>query len=826
MWPRGRVAGAQEWRARGSAVLVQPYAPCLWHTKGLRDEAPWYFARGEGARLWDDDGREFIDLEMGLGPVLLGYDHPIVREALRRHASTPAVTTLLHRSEVEVAELLVEMIPSAELVVFGKNGSDACTAAARVARAATGRSIILSSGFHGIHDWFIVDYYYPSEGLVPAFGGYLKNFAFNDADGLAKLAEAHAGDVAAIMLDPANREVPRDGFLQEVRRIADRHGALLIFDEVLTAFRVHRGGGQALYGVTPDLTCVGKALANGLPLSALVGRSDIMQAVNRIFYALTFQHDSVALAVSRACLQYYRDHDVAGEVARKGEILRGLFDEAAAAAGLSGRAVGLASRLDLDFWPVGPVTTLDQQVVFGRALLERGVLPVRVALPCELLTDADLEKVQHAFAHGCKQVARYLDAGRANIFVVFSNPEAVREVFTGDGELLRSGEANRRGDVVIGPGSLLLLDGERHLRERRLLQPLFHGERMRAYGEVMLAAADRTIDAWPVGRAFPVHPSMQAVTLDVILRTVFGLEDASELEPLRRALGRLLQMLVNPQRLGLQVDLGPLTAWGRLKRLLRSVDGMLLAAIARRRRLGGHGRSDVLSLLIEARDETSEPLPDAALRDELITFLLAGHETTATALAWTFHRLLAHPDVLAQVRAELDRVVGRGPVRVEHLVELVFLDATIKETLRLHPIVPFVVRRLAEPMSIGGCDLPAGVVAAPSIYLTQRRADVWPDPLHFDPGRFLGRTPSPYVYFPFGGGVRRCIGMAFALYEMRAVVAATLARVEMRAPTGSAVRLVRRGLTFAPSRGMPVVADGRRGSVWSRALGGGEDASN
>ena len=398
----------------------------------------------------------------------------------------------------------------------------------------------------------------------------------------------------------------------------------------------------------------------------------------------------------------------------------------------------------------------------------------------------------------------------SNIFVVFSDPEAVREVFTGDGELLKSGEANRRGDVIIRPGSLLLLDGARHLRERRLLQPLFHGERMRAYGDVMLAAAERAIDTWPLKRAFPILPSMQAVTLDVILRTVFGLEEAGELEPLRNALGRLLQILANPQRLGLQVDLGLLTPWGRLLRLLRSVDEMLLAAIARRRRLGGEGRADVLSRLIEARDETNAPLADGALRDELITFLLAGHETTATALAWTFHALLAHPDVLAQVRAELDDVVGNGPVRVEHLVKLVFLDATIKETLRLHPIVPFVVRRLAEPMRIGGCDLPAGVIAAPSIYLTQRRPDVWPDPLRFDPERFLGRAPSPYAYLPFGGGVRRCIGMAFALYEMRAVVAATLARVDMRAAPGSTVSLVRRGLTFAPSAGMPIVVDARR----------------
>jgi glutamate-1-semialdehyde aminotransferase len=278
--------------------------------RGISRAAP---AHGFG----DHDGREFLDLEMGIGPVLLGYDHPVVRRTLRRHARTPVVGTLIHPSEVEVAELLVEMVPSAELAVFGKNGADVCTAAARIARAATGRSIILSSGYRGMHDWYIADCW-PGPGVLPSFAGYLKNFAFNDLDGLARLAEAHRGDIAAIMLDPANRETPRDDFLPGVRRIADAHGALLIFDEVLTGFRLHRGGGQALYGVTPDLTCLGKALANGLPLSALVGRSDLMHVVDRIFYGLTYQHDSVALAVSSACLRYYRDHDVAGEGGAQG----------------------------------------------------------------------------------------------------------------------------------------------------------------------------------------------------------------------------------------------------------------------------------------------------------------------------------------------------------------------------------------------------------------------------------------------------------------------------------------------------------------------------
>lgn len=407
-WRRGADGGARAWRERAAAVLAQPYAASLWHYPTFRAEAPWYFARGRGARLWDHDGRELLDLEMGLGPVLLGYDHPAVRRAMRRSRRLPVMGTLLHTSEVEVAERIVEMVPSAERVVFGKNGADACTAAARIVRAATGRHVILSSGYHGMHDWYIADCY-PGPGLVPSFAGYVKNFAFNDLDGLAQLAERHAGEVAAIMLDPANRETPRDDFLPGVRRIADAHGALLVFDEVLTGFRFHRGGAQALYGVTPDLTCLGKSIANGYPLSALAGRADLMQVVDRVFYGLTYQHESVSLTAASACLRYYGEHDVAGRVARHGETIRRLFDDAAARVGLRGRGVGPPARFELDFPPVGWANTVEQQLIFFRACLERGVLPVRVVLPCEMLTDADLAQVQVAFEHGCGAVARYLD---------------------------------------------------------------------------------------------------------------------------------------------------------------------------------------------------------------------------------------------------------------------------------------------------------------------------------------------------------------------------------------------------------------------------------
>jgi cytochrome P450 len=244
-------------------------------------------------------------------------------------------------------------------------------------------------------------------------------------------------------------------------------------------------------------------------------------------------------------------------------------------------------------------------------------------------------------------------------------------------------------------------------------------------------------------------------------------------------------------------------------RLAEEVDEILFAEFARRRAAGRGRREDVLALLIEARDDAGRPMTDAELRDEMITLLVAGHETTATTLAWLFHQVLRRSDVLESLRAEISRVVGPGPVQPQHVAELEYLDAVIKETLRLNPILPVVGRRLGEPARIGGRDLPANVVAAPCIYLTHRRRDLWEEPERFAPERFLGKRPSPYEFFPFGGGVRHCLGAAFATYEMKIVVAEILSRVELRAAPGYTVRLVRRGITFAPSEGMPVVMERR-----------------
>jgi len=398
--------------------------------------------------------------------------------------------------------------------------------------------------------------------------------------------------------------------------------------------------------------------------------------------------------------------------------------------------------------------------------------------------------------------------------VNFGHPDAIRDILTGDPETLRAGESNFELQPILGDHSLLLLDGARHLRERRLMLPPFHGERMQAYGRLMRDLTDRVIDEWPVGRPFPIHTAMQRLTLDVILRAVFGLDEGATLDRLRTALLRLVRFATGPVGLllfipGLNANLGPLSPAGHFVRLKEAVDRLLYAEIAARRADGDPARNDILSLLLEARYEDGSAMPDEALRDEMMTLLLAGHETTATSLAWTFHYLLGREDVLAELAAERRQVAGDGPIEPEHLGRLEYLDAVIKETQRLCPVVPFIGRLLKAPARIGGYDLPAGVIASPAIWLVHRRPDVWPDPLRFTPTRFLGLRPSPYAFLPFGGGVRRCIGAAFATYEMKVVLSRILARTELRAAPGARVRLVRRAVMFAPSNGVPVVLDRR-----------------
>ena len=388
--------------------------------------------------------------------------------------------------------------------------------------------------------------------------------------------------------------------------------------------------------------------------------------------------------------------------------------------------------------------------------------------------------------------------------VFFSDPAVIRQVFTGDAERLQAGQANSKVfRLIVGPNSVLVLDGARHKRERKLLMPPFHGERMRLYGDMMCEITDRSIDTWPVETPFPIQPCMQEITLDIILRAVFGVNEDAHHSRLRALLMEYQRVMV-----GRNFFL-TLIAWRRLTRLQRAIDRLLYDEIKRCREETEAGRTDIMAMLVAARAEDGQPMSDEEIRDELITMLLAGHETTATALAWVIHRLLQNPNVLASARAEVASVIGYGGNAPRpdagQIGELKYLDAVIKETARLNPVVPIVVRLIETDTHIGGYDLPAGSIVAPCIYLTHRRPDLWSDPEGFKPERFIARRTDSYTFFPFGGGVRYCIGAAFATYEMKIVLARLLARVSLRPDPGHAVRMVRRGITFAPSGGVPVI---------------------
>jgi cytochrome P450 len=386
-----------------------------------------------------------------------------------------------------------------------------------------------------------------------------------------------------------------------------------------------------------------------------------------------------------------------------------------------------------------------------------------------------------------------LNTGRT--VVIVSDPAIVKEIFQSSPDDLHAGAGNVVLKPILGGRSVLLLDGPEHLRQRRLMLPPFHGERMRAYGETMTEVAERHIARWPVGQPFSVHPTMQEITLEIILRTVFGIEDQAGVERLGAPMKRLLNSTDQPLRLLMlqftrSAGAKPRSPWGRVYRLMAPVDKLIHAEIAARR-AEAEPRDDILSLLLAARDEDGNALTDAELRDELMTLLLAGHETTATALAWTLERLVRTPRVLARLREEQE--AGEGTE---------YLDAVIKEALRLRPVVPGVIRQLQRPLTIGGMDLPKGINISPSIYLIHRRPDVYPEPEAFRPERFLGDdAPGTYEWLPFGGSIRRCLGASFALYEMRIVLDTILRRATLETTSDDAEPVKRRFVTYTPAQG-------------------------
>jgi cytochrome P450 len=390
--------------------------------------------------------------------------------------------------------------------------------------------------------------------------------------------------------------------------------------------------------------------------------------------------------------------------------------------------------------------------------------------------------------------------------VMLSDPEAIRALYTAHEHGLPPGRTIALLPVM-GPGSVLLLEGREHLARRKLMLPPFHGERMRSYETTVRSVTEREIDSWSEDRPFAIHPRMQSVTLEVILSAVFGVTDPVRGERLRE---RLPLLLGETSSVALQFRVllarrfrrgDPLA---RLDELLREIDELLLAEIAERRADPTHSeREDILSLLVAARFEDGAEMSDREVRDQLVTLLLAGHETTATALAWTFDLLLRNPATLARLTAEVD--AGE---------EDTYLRAVISESLRLRPVVPLAGRRLATDLNVNRLSLPAGTDVTPAIWLTHTRADLYPEPYAFRPERFLegegGHPINKYGWIPFGGGIRRCLGAAFAEMEMRVVLEAVLERRVLRPASSHAERVTRRNVTFSPRNGTLVRSSPRR----------------
>lgn len=391
-------------------------------------------------------------------------------------------------------------------------------------------------------------------------------------------------------------------------------------------------------------------------------------------------------------------------------------------------------------------------------------------------------------------------------FVMLSDPRAVREVFQGDPEVLHSGEANSLFTATVGRHSVLVLDGAPHMRQRRVLVPPLKGERMRAFFDAMRLETLEAVRKWPVGSAFATLATMRRITLRVILRTGMGLEPGPELDRFEQKMERFLSN--GRQRLALVLmTIIPIqrlsgSRWVPLFRQLSDLDDDLFAFIAARRR-GDHRPTgqNVLDDLLAAAHEDGTPLGDREVRDALITILIAGHETTALALSWALSEIAQHPQVIDCLYDELARVTGGGPPEAEHLPSLEYLEGAIRESLRLHPVVPFVVRKTAGPFSVDGREYPPGVVLCPCSYLVHRREELYPESGRFWPERFLERKFGPHEWFPFGGGNRVCLGMPFALYEMKVLLATLLSQVRPSRPAGARSRARRYGIVLGPDDG-------------------------
>jgi cytochrome P450 len=382
-------------------------------------------------------------------------------------------------------------------------------------------------------------------------------------------------------------------------------------------------------------------------------------------------------------------------------------------------------------------------------------------------------------------------------FVILSDPADIKEVFTAPADVLHPGEGARVLEPVVGQNSVILLDEDAHMEQRKLMLPAFHGERVGRLSDLVASVAEREVAGWSGETAIELHPLLQRLTLEVVLRAVFGLDPGPRLDALRERLSAMLAfgdrfISLIPPRPGSLADrvlerVGPFTTFLRFQ---GEADELLFELIDERR-LAGERRDDVLTMLLEARHGDGAPMSDQELRDELMTLLVAGHETTASSLAWTFERLSRHPAALDRLEAEVLADDGDA-----------YLTATIYETLRRRPVLPNAGPRMVmQPLEVGGWRYPRGVGLVPNAYLVHHDPSIYPDPYAFKPERFLDESPGTYTWIPFGGGRRRCLGASFAMLEMKLVLRAVLRARKLRIATEPFERARRRNITIKPGLG-------------------------
>jgi cytochrome P450 family 110 len=415
--------------------------------------------------------------------------------------------------------------------------------------------------------------------------------------------------------------------------------------------------------------------------------------------------------------------------------------------------------------------------------------------------------------------------GFASTVVLVSHPEAMQQILTNDRKQFSAPkDFNLLLVPVLGDRSLITIDGDCHKKRRQLVMPPFHGDRVRTYGDRIVKVTEQVMDGLPQGRPFLARSAMQDISLQIIMETVFGLSAGERYQELKQVLAAIADLFISSFSTAflffpwLQRDLGAWSPWGKFVRLRQRVDALIYAEITERRSHLDPNRTDILSLLISGRDENGEPMTDVELRDELMTLLIAGHETTATAMAWALYWTHRIPEVATKLRQELAGL-GDRPEYTD-INRLPYLTAVCQETLRIHPVAMLTFPRVAqEPVELMGYHLEPGTITMGCMYLTHQREDLYPDRKQFRPERFLERQYSPYEFIPFGSGVRRCIGEALAMFEMKLVLATVVSHYQLKLLDSQPEVPCRRGVTLAPARGVRMAMLGRYEHLPQASLG-------